>query len=997
MEYTINDLQNDTEYTFTLKTIDNNNNASEGKIIKVTPEDKTPPANITNLTAESGEQCITLAWLNPCDTDFKETHITFSPEAEGIEQPIVIQGESNKASSIGIKGLQNYTTYTFLLNTFDRVGNKSETITIEASPKDMTPPAEISNFEIISNNKRLILNWTNPSDSDFKYIEISASPAEGSLVESEKLNNNLFQAFSMAESVLISGSPSEQHSYTLIDLENGKDYEITLKTIDTNGNSSIGVSKTAIPQESIISLEVTLPNDDGQTVTLTNDNAPVNVQITSNYKIIKAVYKKGKKDVLPNAEKLLTDVSATNLSIDSNHLQFIVSENGIYDIAVKNYAGTTEYVRAEVKTIVKNSGLRPIQNLKSTCDGEYVYLTWTDPVAESKYISPVKSIFISYYYNNDETTKKEVEVNAGTEKLSIKIDDDITEYDYITIKTTNIDMLGNKCTYYQEPTQQYCNPYINVSANNLLTTIEKMTESGKIIVYDSFSSDSMSYITNALRTLKDSNPSIKIALDFSKCKFSGYNYGGWGFGGFSNCSNLTYIKLPSSIGNIISTNAFFGCTNLSTIELPYSITKIGDNAFENCSSLKHISLPYNVNTIGYDAFSGCSSLENITIPDEVTTIQANIFYGCSNLTTINLPSRVTEIQSDAFYGCTSLKQIIIPDSVKEIGAEVFYGCKNLEQITIPDEVTTIYANTFYGCSNLTSIKLPSKLTEIKENAFYACSSIEQITLSNEVKKIGTSAFYECNNLKKINIPTSITSISSKAFYGCSKLDNIIIPESITKLPVELFANCTSLTNISLPNNLTAIDHYVFENCTNLKTIDFPEGLTSIGGRAFNNCSKLYTINIPDTVTEIAKGAFTGCNSLKSITIPNQVMKPGIFSTPNNITTITLLNGGSEIPDETFKKFTALTSIEIPSSVEKIGKEAFKGCSTLSSVKIPSSVNTIDSMAFSDCNNLTEADVASKTVSTENSRWKRYVNGTEIIRGLTLDAEDLTSGYAWYRR
>lgn len=843
MEYTINDLQNDTEYTFTLKTIDNNNNVSEGIIIKGTPEDKTPPSYITNVTAEAGEQCITLAWINPCDTDFKETHISFSPETEGVEQPIVIQGESNKASSIEITGLQNYTTYTFMLDAFDRVGNKSETITIEASPKDMTPPAEISDFEIVSNHKRLILNWTNPSDSDFKYIEISSSPAEGSLVASEGGYNNSSPVYSMSKTVLLSSSPAEQQSYTFKNLENGKDYEITIKTKDIHGNKSIGVSKIAEPKESIISLDVTLPNDDGKNVTLTKDCAPVNVNIISNDKIIKAVYKKGKKGILPNIDSLLTDKYATILSTDANNIQFTVKENGVYDIAIRNIEGIYAYKQIEVKTIDKTP-LPEVNELTVSNDGQYIYVTWKDVNSEDKYDSTLKNVLI-------ECDNIENIIDAGIENASIMI----PRYkDMLLLTVHTVDNLGN---ISQGVTiQESCNGFITATQEDVKTKICGMHNDGKVVITGKCD------LTDVMNAIVSAN--VKVTLDLSELKYlttlDDYIFG------IENgqYNTLTKIILPNTITSI-GNGAFAGCVGLRSINIPNTVKTIGDNAFNGCSVLSDIIIPESVESIGKNAFYKCEKITNITIPEGITTIEEHTFNGCSSINRITIPDTVTKICNGAFANCTELAGITIPSSVTKIGDHVFSNCTKLTSIIIPESVVEVGIYLFSGCSNLRDVTIPSgiveafnsvfgdskkylrniiitgNLAEIPDNTFKSSSSLYSIELPDTVKAIGKYAFWDCEKLNKINIPNGVTTIGDYAFTICATLTTVNIPSTVTSIGENAFGDCDSLKSIEIPSNIT-IKKSAFSACDNLTKVIFKgTGEVIIEDGAFKSCNKLESV------------------------------------------------------------------------------------------------------------------------------------------------------------
>lgn len=197
--------------------------------------------------------------------------------------------------------------------------------------------------------------------------------------------------------------------------------------------------------ESKISLTVSLPNDDGDVVILTNDKAPIKLAVSSTDTITKAVYKKRQNGSVPNANELITDENSTDISVDSETLIFYVFENGLYDIAVQNSKGICEYTSVEIKTIDKVP-LPEVKNLTASCDGDYIYLSWKNPLPENKYDSPLRKIKISYEYNDNEfdSANGESFVNADEEFFSIKIADGKNKSDYIKIIIQTVDDLGNK-------------------------------------------------------------------------------------------------------------------------------------------------------------------------------------------------------------------------------------------------------------------------------------------------------------------------------------------------------------------------------------------------------------------------------------------------------------------------------------------------------------------------------------------------------------------------
>jgi uncharacterized Fe-S center protein len=84
---------------------------------------------------------------------------------------------------------------------------------------DTIPPAEVSNLNGIPGDGQVTLTWTDPTDNDFSKVEITYSP-NGSTVEVAK----------------------GAQTGTVTGLTNGTAYTFTVKTIDTSGNKSGGVT-----------------------------------------------------------------------------------------------------------------------------------------------------------------------------------------------------------------------------------------------------------------------------------------------------------------------------------------------------------------------------------------------------------------------------------------------------------------------------------------------------------------------------------------------------------------------------------------------------------------------------------------------------------------------------------------------------------------------------------------------------------------------------------
>ncbi len=103
--------------------------------IPTTPIDTTPPARIKNLTTEIGNKSVSFSWTNPEDKDFYGTKITFTPIAQKVSQPIIVQGNPSESTTITIYELINDIEYTFILTALDNNKNESTETIIKISSR----------------------------------------------------------------------------------------------------------------------------------------------------------------------------------------------------------------------------------------------------------------------------------------------------------------------------------------------------------------------------------------------------------------------------------------------------------------------------------------------------------------------------------------------------------------------------------------------------------------------------------------------------------------------------------------------------------------------------------------------------------------------------------------------------------------------------------------------------------------------------------------------
>ena len=197
-------------------------------------KDTTPPKEVTNLKAVTGDGKIRLSWTNPADTDLYQVEITASPAAGTLARPVYLSAEKGSAGSFMAEGLTGGQEYIFTVKTIDKTLNVGKAVTVKATPQstgggsiaDTTAPAEVTELKAVTGDGKVSLSWKNPGDADLYQVEISASPAAGTLTNP----------------VYLSAAKGKAMSFTAEGLSNGTAYTFTVKTIDTALNKSAGVS-----------------------------------------------------------------------------------------------------------------------------------------------------------------------------------------------------------------------------------------------------------------------------------------------------------------------------------------------------------------------------------------------------------------------------------------------------------------------------------------------------------------------------------------------------------------------------------------------------------------------------------------------------------------------------------------------------------------------------------------------------------------------------------
>ena len=461
-----------------------------------------------------------------------------------------------------------------------------------------------------------------------------------------------------------------------------------------------------------------------------------------------------------------------------------------------------------------------------------------------------------------------------------------------------------------------------------------------------------------------------------------------------------HVVIPETIDGYIvqaiDASAFSGNKALEAVILPAQVTTIGSSAFYGCNSLSYVGFNDKLTVIGSSAFYGCSALEDLDLPNTLQEIQNHAFYQCSSVSTLSMPMTLVGINGYAFAGCTGLKLVQIPDSVLGLGYRAFYQCTALETVTLPTEWTTClayspnasvyYGHIFEGCSALSSLIVPETIVTLPDYALSGCSSLEEVLLPQSLKTIGMRAFYNCDSLASIVFPNSLNTVKQSAFQNCDSLSEVIFNASLKRLDAFAFAQCPSLSSAMLPDSVEALGYQLFCDDTALTAVHIPTGWTSCPaysqgaftgyGHIFDNCSALTSVTVSDGVTSLPDYAFQGCAELEEILLPEslQALPNYGFKGCSGLSEITIPSNVETIGAYALSACTGLSVLTIPDQVTSLGAGALEGCNALTEVSLSSSLTKIDRLAFSGCTGLTEIALPD---SVESMGYQAFLNCTAL--------------------
>ena len=427
-----------------------------------------------------------------------------------------------------------------------------------------------------------------------------------------------------------------------------------------------------------------------------------------------------------------------------------------------------------------------------------------------------------------------------------------------------------------------------------------------------------------------------------------------------------------NVDSLLEINDYLPVSAITSLEFGDCVTRIDGSlkttqpsfdsltsiTFSNSSSLKSIGESfYNVKA---------PQVTEIRLPSSFIILDNTAFaWNMPNLERVILNDGIKWIGSRVFSG-TKIRELVIPSTVEHLGS--IEGADEIEKVTFISETPP---KSLVGSSSMGgfegAVYVPCGSVNEYKRAFEAAgwyNLLDRVTCEEASFRIrytmsdGLKAALPCNdgyvgsgdtkdfldnNVVNIEFSECTKRIDTQ-FSGFTSLNDVSLTIPNANICRHAFEGTSGITSLTIGSGctfeITNATEYTFASMPDLKRVTLEEGLTlgAVDGM-FASCTSLSSITIPNSITTIPNQMFASCTSLSSITIPNSV---------------------TSIGDNVFSGCTSLTNVSMPNSITTIGGQSFANCSSMTKVTIPSTITAIGTLAFANCTGLTSITIEATT-------------------------------------
>lgn len=209
------------------------------------PDGVIPPRIFNLLVSEITLNSAKISWETNKSTLCK----FFWGRTSEYKKETISEVNFKKKHSVNLTGLSPATVYYFKVDCQDPLDLKTETDGQKFTtliPPDTIPPANVSDFRAVPDDKQITLFWENPPDSDFKAVRI--------------VRNEKFYPSSPWDGIPV--YDNDGTSFVDTGLKNGNRYYYTAFAYDKTGNYSSGAIVSAVPQPEVPIIVPPLPPEE---------------------------------------------------------------------------------------------------------------------------------------------------------------------------------------------------------------------------------------------------------------------------------------------------------------------------------------------------------------------------------------------------------------------------------------------------------------------------------------------------------------------------------------------------------------------------------------------------------------------------------------------------------------------------------------------------------------------------------------------------------------
>lgn len=327
-------------------------------------------------------------------------------------------------------------------------------------------------------------------------------------------------------------------------------------------------------------------------------------------------------------------------------------------------------------------------------------------------------------------------------------------------------------------------------------------------------------------------------------------------------------------------------------------------------------------------------LASVTVPEEGVSGQC----GDSLFWSLTATGTLTVSGSGAMYDYTAetapwypytsagyVRELVLSDDITHIGDFAFYG-----GIGCPYYLGPVTDWTW-------SLELPSSLKTVGDSAFRGAKYIRELVISEGIDHIDRYAFA---GICRSAYTRTETGYSNEDITG-----TLTMPGTWPTLEEGAFCDNRFTGALQIPEGVTDIPAFAFSN-DRFSQLTLPESIRSIGDSAFAGLS-VTQLELPARQPTMGKYVFSGCSQVTTLTVPESwtTIPEGMCRYWYALTSVTLPAGLKEIRDDAFQYCQKLPSISLPAGLERIGEYAFGYCLKLTEVTLPAGLTYLGSSAF----------------------------------------------------